>query len=97
MTVTQQLKRLREDFENEGESIADIEISAALLISDVCESLGLKDSERREVLGRDGEKFVDHVQSVHVRLSGTKSVLVLTKHNKQTQREEGELVTGDRK
>jgi hypothetical protein len=69
MTMTQQLKRLREEFECDGTSIADIEIPAALLISDVCQTLGLEDWERREVLGPDAARYVDCVKDVRVRLS----------------------------
>jgi hypothetical protein len=66
--LKQRLMELRAALEDDAGLAA--EVPAGLLLSDVCEALGLEDSERREVLGKKGARFVDDVLGAPVKLAG---------------------------
>ncbi len=51
--VVAKLKGLREEFEKDGVDILYMPIPVALVLSDVCEALGLGRAEQDEVLGEE--------------------------------------------
>jgi hypothetical protein len=51
--VIAKLKGLREEFEKDGLDILYTPIPVALVLSDVCEALGLSQAEHGEVLGEE--------------------------------------------
>lgn len=59
MSYMKRLMELRKALEDDGATIADVEVPAAVLLSDVCEVLGLSPKQRRVVLGTAGVQYVD--------------------------------------
>ena len=52
------LKSLREEIEQDGEGIASLETTFALVLSDVCDALALTGEEHDLVLGREAAAYV---------------------------------------
>jgi predicted HTH transcriptional regulator len=59
--VIDRLRRFREGLERDmqPESWTDLEASMVLLLSDVCDALGLTEDERASVLGQEGTRALD--------------------------------------
>jgi hypothetical protein len=64
--VAARLKSLREEVEQDGEAIADLETTFALALSDVCNALGLVKEEHDLVLGRRAAAYLAEVLSTRV-------------------------------
>jgi hypothetical protein len=63
-SLTAALKHFRQQVEQStGTPIQNIEINAALLLSDVCTFIGLSDEKRRDVLGKSASVFVSSVEN----------------------------------
>ena len=55
--ITARLGDLRHEFEQSGDW-PEMNVNAALFLSDVCRALGLSDIERRQALGPDAVAYV---------------------------------------
>jgi len=66
-SVVERLRALREEAE-----VDEVPLTYAVpfveLLADVCKLFGLSRAQRREVLGRDGEKYVKEVETTPIRL-----------------------------
>jgi hypothetical protein len=75
-TAVAALKKLREELEEgTGQSIAGLEITAALFLSDICAALGLAENERDTVLGEEGASFVEEFLSTPIVLVEPTAIL----------------------
>lgn len=64
--VTGKLRRFRARLEQEAEqSVGDLEVNAALLLSDLCRFLGLDEQQHDYVLGGAGVRYVQEVVDAH--------------------------------
>ncbi len=67
-TTALRLAGLRRDLEASGDW-PELEVSAALLLADVCQVLDLSDADRQAVLGAGGVAYVEAVANTPVHLS----------------------------
>jgi hypothetical protein len=67
LNVAAKLAGLRCELESTG-SWPGLEISAALLLADVCQALGLSEADQQSVLGASGMTYVKAVVNAPLRL-----------------------------
>lgn len=69
-SLTVLLADFRKHLEREsGDSIDQLDMNTAEMLSDLCNFLGLADKNRRIVLGRNGAQHVDLVEGTSLNLS----------------------------
>ena len=67
-SMTVLLADFRKRLEGEsGGSINRLDVNGAELLSDLCKFLGLADKNRRVVLGKDGARHVDMIETVPIK------------------------------
>ena len=70
--IAEKLTGLRQSFEAEGAKLCAMHVPAVLLLSDVCDALGLSEEEWRTVLGPEGLQYLEGWRNTPVRLNGKK-------------------------
>ena len=69
ISLTQELTRFRQQLEAEaGEPIQQVEVNAALFLSDLCQFLQLGASQQQLVLGETAAEYTQSVAETQVRL-----------------------------
>lgn len=65
-SLTVLLADFRKHLEHEGGKIDQLDMNTAELLSDLCIFLGLSDENRRRVLGKDGARHVDLIETMPI-------------------------------
>ena len=64
-SLTVLLADFRKQLEREsGGNVAQLDMNTAEMLSDLCNFLGLSDKNRRIVLGRDGARHIDMIETM---------------------------------
>jgi hypothetical protein len=68
-SLTAALRHFREELEKgTGAKVQEVDVNAALLLSDICRWIGLSEEKRREVLGKSASVWVSSLEAEPIKL-----------------------------